>query len=104
MKHVSPDCESDMWYESGDFGWQVPDELWERYEQAREALEAIGTEINACPVDPRPPPPAGTLERHLYDSYRNQLIASLQQGRTLFDAYRDKRSAAALSLPEEGDT
>ena len=102
MKHVSTDCESDMWYESGDdYGWRVPDELWERYEAAEAELLSLGAEINKCPVDARPPPPAGTLARGIYDSYRNQLIASLQQSRTLFDAYRDKRSATALSLPEE---
>jgi hypothetical protein len=73
VKHASLDFETDEYYEGGEYGHRVPDDLWERYEIAREALRMIGREIAACPVDARPLPPPGTLGRHMYDMYMKQL-------------------------------
>lgn len=95
MKLATDDYDSGAWcLTHGGYGYEIPDELWERYEAAEALMGEIVTEMFACPYRSADPPKPGTLGRVLYDNYRAGLIASLRQSSSLYTAYHDQKKDA----------
>jgi hypothetical protein len=91
--HVEQDSDTGAWFETTAFGRRIPQELWDRYEEAERVLATISEAIDQCPYDAQPAPEPGTPFYGLYKMLVDYELASL--GATARSAFLQRHREAA---------
>jgi hypothetical protein len=67
-----------------EYGYQVPKELWDRYEAACAVVAELDEQIFKCEFKAHPPPKPGTLAYGLWSMYRDLVAEQVEWSNRIF--------------------